>query len=147
MKKILSGTAVVLALAGCAKDGETGAEPPSSPPLTKAELIKQGDAICKASNRRLEALTEADVDSWKVAADIRSFVREQFVPELEKQIADLRSLEPPREDVPRIEVMLAAAEEGIAKLEKEPVAEIQKDTTFDRANRFARKYGFKECSK
>lgn len=46
--------AAVLALSGC---GSSGSAPKTPAPVPKAQIISQGDAICRDRNSKLEALT------------------------------------------------------------------------------------------
>ncbi len=135
-----------LAVAGCAQSEDVGAPPPESPPLTKAQLIKQGDRICKASNRRLDAAVTAELRPNPTAAQVKKIMLEVAVPELEGQVAALRELVPPSSDAPMIDLMLDAVDEAIEETRKNPIKVVRDDDAFDDANRIARKYGFKHCS-
>ena len=146
MKTAALGWLLCLLATGCAQQEADDAPAPDAPRLTKSQLIKQGDAICRAGNRRLDAAVESRLGPRSTPAQVRAFVRKVALPELEAQVAALRELQPPLADVPRIDLMLDAVEEAIEETEEEPIKALRQDAAFDRANRIARKYGFKACS-
>lgn len=146
MKKSVVALLLIGSLAaGCGEEGEPAAEP-AAPPLTKAQLIKRGDAICRAGAARATKAANRQLDASSTRADVRRFVVRTAIPELERQHDELRALAPPRTDAPRIDAMLDALQEGIEKTRKDPLAMITDGTVFAEANRIARKYGFKACS-
>lgn len=148
MKKL---AALVLLLAGpflvaCQADEEVGAKPPSSPPLTKAELIKQGDRICRDGAKEFLA-TAAPVPRNPSRAQLRAYVEDVLVPEMESQLAALRALEPPRADLPRIDQMLDEWADAIEKVKEDPLGQVGRMATLTaRGDRIATKYGFKVCN-
>lgn len=146
MKKIVVGLLLLGSLvAGCGKD-EKPAEP-EGPPLTKAQVIKQGDAICRAGAKRVERAAGRRLGEDSTRADVRRFVVRTMIPELERQVSDLRALRPPARDAPQIDAMLDAAEEGIAEARENPIRALTDPKVFAKANRIATKYGFKVCNK
>lgn len=143
----LSATALCLVLAACGDD--TATDPASSEEpkaLTKAELIEQGDAICKASNDRMTAASASLETGEPTEADFVAFITGTFVPETEGQVRDLRELVPPTEDAAAIEAMLDSLEADLAKAKADPEYLISSVDVFDEANELAKDYGFKECS-
>lgn len=152
MKKTLAAlaaTAACLAFAGCSEDDEgpdRAADDSSQvPALTKAELIEQGDAICKAGDDEIEAADSRFVDRENpTQEEFVSAVAEVVVPSLESQAAQLRELVPPAEDAETIETMLDTLEAATAQVKADPLAITQEDL-FGDANRLASDYGFTEC--
>lgn len=146
MKRTVVGLLLLSSLAaGCGTEEEPAAAP-EAPPLTKAQLIKQGDAICRAGAARGNRAANRQLDESSTRVDIRRFVVATAIPELERQLGELRALVPPRADAPRIDAMLDALEEGIEKARKDPLVVLTDPDIFADANRIARKYGFKACS-
>jgi hypothetical protein len=102
--------------AGCGGDDEE--------PLSKAEYIKQGDAICKKAQaegkkdrRRSEALLE-----------------------------ELRDLPAPEGDEDTLNGIYDGIEEGLEKIEDNPTILLSEDNPFEKASQEAEDYGFEECS-
>jgi hypothetical protein len=145
----LAATATCLILAGCGDDGsnDSNGSDDSGNALTHAELIEQGDAICKASSDRLEAVGEEELTEQSTEDEVLELVTSTMVPELKSQAEDLRELEPPAEDADSYEAMLDALDAGIEKVEADPSAALSDDPLFDTANKEADKIGFKECGK
>lgn len=148
MKKL---AALVLLLAGpflaaCQDDEEVGAKPPASPPLTKAQLIKQADTICRDGSKEFAA-TAAPVPRNPTRAQLRAYVEDVLIPEMDSQLAALRALEPPRADVPRIDQMLDEWQEAVEKIKADPLKEVVRMKVLTaRGDRIATKYGFKVCN-
>lgn len=145
MKRTIVGLLLLgSVVAGCGKDEQPAA--PEAPPLTKAQLIKQGDALCRATAKRIDkASRQLGEDSTR--AEVRRFMRRTVLPELEQQLSALRALTPPRKDAPQIDAMLDAAAEGIEKARKDPIGVLTGKDVFAKANRIASRYGFKVCDK
>ena len=143
--------ALVLLLAGpflvaCQDDEEVGAKPPASPPLTKAQLIKRADAICRDRSKEFAA-TAVPVPKNPTRAQLVDYIEDVLIPEMDRQLAALRALEPPRADVPRIDQMLDEWEDAVEKVKADPAKELPRMRTLTaRGDRIATKYGFKVCN-
>jgi hypothetical protein len=134
-------------LVGCEGEEEVGAKPPSSPPLTKAQLIKEFEAICGRRARRFEA-TVAPLAKNPTPAQARAYILDTLVPELESQLAALRALEPPRADLPRVDQMLDEWTEAVETLKARPLKEAARFGELTaRGDRIGAKYGLKDCVK
>ena len=122
MKKTAAAAAAVLmclTLAGCgddsssdgdAKKADKSAEPTA---LTKAELIEQGDAICKESNDRIEAAA-APIGADPTEQQMIGFIADTLIPEIEGQAEGLRKLQPPADDAAAFDAILTALEKVFA---------------------------------
>lgn len=143
--------AVVVTLGGCAGDDERDEAAPPSPPLTKAQLIKKGDAICRAGKARQRRADARAMKRWgddPSREQVRTYVRDTVVPELRTQARQLRALVPPNRHAPAYDRMLDELEAVVAAVEKSPLDTISQDgDPFATANRIAAKLGFKVCSK
>jgi hypothetical protein len=120
---------------------------------SKDEFVEKADAICKKNDEELEALGERIIGTREAPTPekISEFSRKgaPLVKETRREIADL---EPPEGDEEKIDKILAAVDEGIARIERagrDP--EVARDTfredsdPFAKANRLANDYGLKEC--
>lgn len=141
------GCAILVALfatvvaAGCGGD--------EAKPLSKAEYIKQGDAICKKSGDQIDkevkesGLAEGGEPSEK---EITTFAEETLTPALEGQVADLRDLPTPKGDEDTLDKLYEDVETATAKIEEDPKLLLQQgEDPFEKPNADAQKYGFKVC--
>ena len=144
MKKLLIALTAcsTLALAGCGDSEPKAAAEPSA--LTKAEFIKQADAICAASEAKLDKLG-ADISENTSMEEIQTFLEKKAIPEMDAMVGKIRELEPPKADAEQVDTLLDAVEAEIAKVKKNPMA-IMGDNSFEAANKLAADYGLKTCS-
>jgi len=140
------GCAIAVALlaagagAGCGADDEEA--------LSKAEYIKQGDAICKAASAELrKQLTEMfPGDEEPSGEELTNVIEDVFKPNIEGQLNDLRDLIPPKDDEETVNAIYEKVETGLAKLEDDPAVLLSTDDPLEPANKAAEAYGFKVCS-
>ena len=140
MKKYLcAGAAVLLATAaGCGGD--------DAKPLSKAEYIKQGDAICNKSGDKIDKEAQKITSDTPSEEEITPFVEETFKPEIESQISGLRDLTPPEADADKLNEIYEQVEEALAKVEDDPGTLLEQGADpFEDANKAAQDYGFKVC--
>jgi len=147
MKKYLCAAAAVLlatgAGAGCGGD--------EAKPLSKADYIKQGDAICEKSGDKIDKAAQktfADLgqNEMPTEEEITPFVEETFKPEIESQISGLRDLTPPEADADKLNEIYEQVEEALAKVEDDPGTLLEQGADpFEDANKAAQDYGFKVC--
>ena len=130
--------------AGCGGDDEK--------PLSKAEYVKQGDAICKKAQASGEKKVEemfGDLGPNEKPSDeqLTTLVEDVIKPNTQGQLNDLRDLTPPEGDEDTVNGIYDGVEEGLAKVEDDPKILLSKDDPFAPATKKAEEYGFKECSK
>jgi hypothetical protein len=147
---IASLAALALIVAGCGGGGDsTGSTESSS--LTKAELIKQGDAICEKGEEELEEeanqfAKENGIDTGKpTEAQQEEVIEEVVAPALRKQAEELRELGTPSGEEAAVEEITGSLEKGTKELEEEPGKLLQGANPVGKASKLAREYGFKEC--
>jgi hypothetical protein len=139
--------ALALVVAGCGGGGDST----EGSSLTKAELIKQGDAICKKGEETLEEeanefAKENGIDTSKPTKAQQEEVIEQVVaPALRKQAEELRELGTPSGEEDAVEEIFDTLEEGTEELEEEPGKLLEGNNPVEKAGNLAQKYGFKEC--
>lgn len=131
-----------LVVAGCG-----GSDEDSS--LTKAEFVKQANAICQEGRSEREELFKTfskEVKSENVTKEEQeSLVTVVFKPPYENTIDGLNGLTPPEGDEKQVEEIIAAMEEGLEKAEANPLVTLRTNIQFAEANNLAAKYGLKEC--
>lgn len=151
-------TAGALLMAACGSDAEA---------LSKPEFIEQADAICQASQDEAEPLFDAvfadleDIDFDDPANEGLIFTRfaeamQEVEPIFERQLDDIRALEPPAEDKEFIEELIADQEEALTRFvatldaaaagdEAARAAVDGDEDPFDDVDRRAREYGLTVC--
>lgn len=133
-----------LLLAGC------GGSDDDSASLTKAQLIKQGDAICRkadeqqaaAFQRELENIPDESIETQEkvvVAAEL---------PPLQRAAEELDALGAPEGDEEQVEAIVSGMEEAVVEIEAKPIDYVEGDLgTLDEVGRLAKAYGFTDCAK
>jgi hypothetical protein len=137
----------VLVAAGCGGDDSS-----SSGSISKEEFIAKADAICKQSNKRMEAafgkfLKENPQLTKPTDPRFQQLVGEVMVPNLEREIEEMKALGVPDGDGEKVGAMIAALEEGLETAEDNPevVTGSSSDTVFGIASRIAGEYGLEVC--
>jgi hypothetical protein len=143
---------LVALIAGCGGGDSTttGAATPttSEAPLTKAEFIKKGDAICKTGNEAStteieEFAKENGFGSEPSKAQFEEVVTEVLAPNLAKQAEELDALVPPTQDEDKIEALISSLNETIARMEKNPSS--LEENALAKPIQLEKAYGFKVC--
>ncbi len=142
--------ALVALIAGCGGGDSTtaGATTTSEAPLTKAEFIRKGDAICQTGNEAStteieEFAKENGFGSEPNKAQFEEVVTEVLVPNLTRQTDELDALVPPTQDEDKIEALISSLRETIAKMEKNPSS--LEENVLAEPIRLENAYGFKVC--
>ena len=146
---LIAALAMALLAAGCGGGGDSA----SGESLSKEEFVAKADAICKHSNERMEAgfgkfLKAKGVKSLTKPskAEYEKLIGEVMVPNLKREIKELRALGVPDGDEERVEAMLSALEEGEETAERDPKAvTASSDAVFGIASRIAAEYGLEVC--
>jgi hypothetical protein len=141
--------ALAVFLVGCGGGG--GDDTTAS--LTKAAMIKQGDAICiKTSSDLSQRYAAFAKEKSSGAAGLSQEASlelgtEVFLPAVQAEIDRLRELSPPSDGADEVEAFLDAAEEGVEEGEAEPKALLGDGDQypFTKADELAQAYGFKAC--
>lgn len=140
--------ALALIVAGCG-GGSDSTESTSS--LTKAEFVKQGNAICAKGSEEInegfeEFVKERGLSKTKAPpkAVQEEAVETVLIPRIRKEIESIRALGPPDEEA---EAVLDAAEGALEKGEEEPIQFLKEENTgpFAKANKLSREYGLTKC--
>jgi len=149
----LFALAIASLAVGCGGGGST---------LSKAEFIKQADAICeKADETELGEIGAYFRNHPKESKNVRpgapppALVQTVAVPSLLKETDDLEALGAPKGDEETIEAFISGIKAAIKEVEKDPES-IEEDLpngqgknpsyAFREVNKLAREYGFKQCN-
>jgi hypothetical protein len=141
--------AIAIVAAGCGSSSDDSTKTTAA--LTKAELIAQGDAICKKGNAAIER--EADefaednnVDTEKpTRAQQEEVIIDVVAPGVRKQGEEISELTPPSGDEAEIEAVVAAVEKGSDEMESDPSKLIEGKSPLAEGSKLANNYGFEEC--
>jgi len=143
--------ALAAAVAGCG-GGDDSSGDSSSAALTKAEFIKQADAICKSGEETLEDeanefAEENDVDTENPTTKQQEEVIVDVVgPALHKQGEEIAELGAPEGEEETVEAIVDALESGADEVENDPATLIEsEDSPLDEATELAGDYGLTEC--
>jgi hypothetical protein len=137
--------ALALLAAGCGDDD--GDEDASGPPLTREELIAQGDEICAEGDAELEAAFQEEFgDSQQEPSpeDQAEFLSTTVADNFDQQRQQLAELNPPEEDAEQYEAILDALDELTTQVREDPQSFIEASEQPE-ASRLAQEYGFNQC--
>jgi hypothetical protein len=128
--------------------------------LSKAEFVKQADAICAESRKEFDRkflartkafsqeLAELDPKEQEAFGDsvASAIIDTIFVPNYEKMISEVAALGVPSEGEGQVTAFTRHVEEALAKAEKNPGATFEQLTPFDQAIKAANAYGLNGCA-
>ncbi len=142
-KRFVLAAAVALLLvalaAGCGGSSDAA-------PLKKSQFVAQADGICASAKAEQEELGKEFAEQGEAdgSEDPESVMQEILDP-VAKMTDDLADLGPPVGQEKEVEAIIAAYEDGIAKLEAELAGE-GTVSAFDKANELAEGYGLEDCT-
>jgi hypothetical protein len=118
--------------------------------LTKAQFIKQADAICKKAHDQFEkAFNQTfSANQQPSKAQLSKFAENTLVPGVQGQIDEIRDLNPPSADQDQVDAIIDAVQRGVNKIKADPTS-LAPDVRGDplgKGHRLAREYGMKECA-
>lgn len=140
-----------LIAAGCGSSDNTES---TATALTKAEFLKQGNAICAKGNEEIEEEFETFVKKSNLKkseepsnAEKEEIAENILIPKIQQQIDGIRALGAPEGEEEQVEEILDAAEEALNKVEEDPVAFISEENNqaFEKVNQLSREYGLTVC--
>lgn len=146
MRKHSSGTVALamvvgLGVAGC---GDGGGDP-----LTKAAFVERGSQICTETNQRIEeraASAFREPGKIPTAEEIEKFASETVVPQIESELDRLEELEPPEDDVDRIDDIIEEGRNGVDDVREDPTILLSSaDDGLSEYRELASGYGLENC--
>jgi hypothetical protein len=135
----------------------TGCGDSSEAALTKAQYIKQAEAICKkgidkentltdiAVKERLKGLKDASELELSKAEEER-LVENVALPPLAAAIEELAELPVPKSDEDLVSSLIKEYEQAVTEAEDNPGSVLKNPDPFDKPNLVAEEYGLIECS-
>ena len=138
---IAAGGCVALLAAGCGSSGDKG--------LSKAEFLKQGNAICAKGNAEINAAGKKIFGPARRpsrAAGLK-FATDTLVPKVGQQINDIAALKPPKADKNTVDALIAGVRQAFAKVKAHPALALASGAhdPFADANKKANAYGLTKC--
>jgi hypothetical protein len=143
--------AITMIAAGCGGGGDSSSDSSS---LTKAEFLKQGNAICAKGNKEInegfEEFAKENGFSEKKQpseAQLTEVIETVVLPKVRGQVEGIKALGAPSGEEAQVEAITDAAEEALEKGEEEPAAlASEKADPFTKANEKASAYGLVKCA-
>jgi hypothetical protein len=122
--------------------------------ITKAELIKKGDAICeKTDTTQVEEFQsygkKHEKEFKRLPGDRveRLLIVRIGLPSIRREGEEIEALGAPSGDEKEVEALTAAIENGLKAAEKNPPSvEVPAENPFRKADKLAREYGFTACA-
>jgi hypothetical protein len=148
----LASVALVLLVAGCGG----GDSAPEASEASKAAFIKKADAICRRGYERMQddlaplfknRQRALQILKHPSKADYEAVIDKVLIPNLSREVKEIRALGAPSGDEDRVEEILVAFEEGIETAENDPqAARNSSEAIFGIGKRLAGEYGLEVCS-
>jgi len=147
---LLAGAlAVALVIAGCGSSDSSS----TTASLSKAEFVKQGNAICKAGNKEIEEgfeeftkennLSKTKPPSKAIQEEAAETI---LIPAINNQVEEIRALGTPEGDEGEVDEILTDAEEAVEEGEEDPTSLLGAEPAkFKELNKESREYGLTVC--
>ncbi len=135
---------LVLAACGSSNDNSTS----TTAALTKAEFLKQGNAICKKGSQQInQAAKKAFPKNQKPTAGAdKTFATDTVIPNVQGQITAVGALGPPKGDEAKVNAIVTAAQADLDKAKADPTVLFQNNSNpFAKSNKLANAYGLTVC--
>jgi len=140
---------VLFALSACGGGGSDSATDP--PHISKAALIKKGDAICAETDKlqrvRLNAYLKVHPTAEESETAFAEMLRIAGMPPIASEIEQLRALGVPKGDEAKVNAILTGYEKSLRAAEADPKSIFNvTGGPFAPFEKQAAKYGFKACA-
>jgi len=142
LRLVVGGVALAALIGGCGGSGDDE--------LTKAELIKQGDEICKEvavvkADGIQAVVANAEKDGEFDTAEAREFLTGTYFPDLETMVGELEEFSAPAAEEAQVAAIGKSFKAEVAKAEAKPSYGLGPEF-LDKPHALAKRYGFKVCS-
>ena len=138
------GMSLALAACGSSSDESTTA-------LTKAEFLKQGNAICRKGNEEVGKAAEKRFPrsgGKPSQKELEQFAGQTVVPNIESQVQQISELPAPEGDEEQVEAIVEEAEASVEKAAEDPSVMITEkgENPFAKTDELATAYGLTACA-
>jgi hypothetical protein len=136
-----------LVVVGCGGGGDES----STSSISKVAFIKKTDAVCKRGNGRMEVAFAHFLEENKNIRhpskdDYEALVGKVLVPNVKREVKEIRAFGAPSGDEDRVDDILEALEEGVEVAERDPkVVVSSSEAVFGISSRLAKEYGLEVC--
>jgi hypothetical protein len=145
---------IALVVAGCGGADSGAVAITANPDLTKAELIKQGDAICEKTDKLqesgLKAYTQKNPEAESNKAGQSKMVIAVGLPPIQTEAEELAALGAPSGDEDKVAAIVEGIEGAVEKSEEDPASLLGgaqgAQNHFTAVGKLAAEYGFKACN-
>jgi hypothetical protein len=146
VKRWLGVLVATLVVAGCGSNDKKADTAASASGLTRAGYVKSADAVCRAGSARMKAVL-AKLPQQPSKQQIRTFTVQSAIPELLRELRELRALPRPAGDKAALDEVYNALGTAIGKLTANPdlVSASGAASPFTKPDQLAHKYGLKFC--
>ena len=158
---LLFSVAVALLVSGCGEGDSTAdstadttaATSAADTAISKAQFVKQANAICGKANQELTKISEKFTEEKNLSekqpptdAQIGELTK-LALPPIVRQFEEIRDLDVPAGDEEKVNAILSAADGAIEEAEDDSSVIYGADGgAFAKANRLSAEYGMKKCS-
>ena len=150
---LIGATITALIVGGCGSGGdESESKNVTVSSISKAQFIKKVNTICKKGNEKihsdyLEFSHEKNDNPTPSKAEYTEFVNRVVMPNVTREIDEIRTVGAPEGDEERVEEIIVALEEGLEKTRENPQLALSANREiFAEAIKFAAAYGLTICS-
>ena len=115
---------------------------------SKAEYVKDANAICKKTNDELNADVKKEFGNQRPSQQqIEKFGTDTVAPTIEDELSQLRDLDAPSGDEDTVNAIYDAAQDGVDALKQDPSILLENNpAAFQEANKLAKDYGLTVCA-
>jgi hypothetical protein len=143
---------VGLIAAGCGSSNSSSTT--STTALTKAEFLKQGNAICKKGNQQINKVGHQTFSKKKYPngpppkSALTKFTTDTAIPTIQTEIDGVKALGAPAGDEAQVKAIVDSAQSALDKAKADPTVLFQnnpKNDPFAKSNQLANSYGLTAC--
>ena len=147
MSKKVAGAAVLVAAVLVAVGCGGGSDTSTPTALSKAQYVKQANAICKKGQQEREAAVNEFVEEndVKPGESRGPELIEVVLPTLRETFDELSELPAPKGDEDTVAEIIEAYEEPLGKIEENPGVALGYHKFFYRPDKMAVDYGLEDC--
>jgi len=120
--------------------------------LTKAEFLKQGNAICKKGNQQInkaahETFTKKKYPNGPPPKSVqKKFATDTLIPTIQKEIDGVKALGAPKGDEAKVKAIVDSAQAALDKGKKDPTVLLSNGPgPFKQSNQLTKAYGLTAC--
>lgn len=152
MRRVLTAGSLCLVVVGIAAAlSACGSSSDSTTALTKAEFLKQGNAICRKGNKEIGEAAEKEFPrsgGKPSEAKLEQFASQTIVPNIESQVEQISELPAPEGDEEQVDAIVKSAESSVERAAEDPSAMVKQkgEDPFAKTDELAKAYGLTVCA-